>query len=84
MALERPAAGASSVQHNMMHFVPTQDYFEGASELEISLVARVAGIVNLHVLRGGMFAATGHVVIDGDVVPVPGLLMRMQAARGAP
>ena len=50
------------IRHNNMHHVPAPIHFEGASELEIALVCRIATIVNLHVLRGGMLSATGHVV----------------------
>ena len=51
-----------AIEHNNMHHVPAPVYFKGASELEISLVCRIATVVNLHVLRGGMLSATGHVI----------------------
>ena len=37
-------------------------YLEGLTQMELSLVARVSAVMNIHVLKGGMLAKRGHMV----------------------
>ena len=50
------------VRHNDMHFRIVPPYLKGLTTTEIALISKISVLMNVHVLKTGMFASKGHCV----------------------
>ena len=51
-----------SIRHNGMHFLPVPPYLKNLTTVEMTLISKIAVIMNVHVLRYGMLASKGQVL----------------------
>ena len=50
------------LRHNDMHFRKVPPYLQGLTTTETALISKISVLMNVHVLKTGMFASKGHCV----------------------